>query len=288
MKKKSTDFNITHALKDDVLVVSNIREVNNLSSIRTAYNTIILCQMGKIVVEVGGSSQVKVLSNQLLLIPAGKIAQPMLMSADAVASALLISDRTLKMLLGNQINIWNKAMYMKEIYVLPNAEWINGMQVYMSSVFDGNSLPILSQEIIYSFLRTVMLMICEKLLQLSDMTTVSDASTIHDKEVFNLFLQMVSKQEKKRQRVSFYANQLHITSKHLSTISKRVSGKSPLRWITESVMQDGYRLLIETDLSVKEISNRLGFPNSSFFGQYFREQAGVTPVSYRTEHKKGL
>ncbi|MBP1540701.1 MAG: AraC family transcriptional regulator [Prevotella sp.] len=288
MKKKSTEYNITHALKDDVLVISNIREVNNLSTIRMAYNTIVLCQKGKIVVEVGGSNQVKALPNQLLLIPAGKMVQPMLMSADAVASALLISDRTLKMLLGNQINIWNKAMYMKEIYVLPDAEWINGMQVYMSSVFDGNSMPILSQEIIYSFLRTVMLMICEKLLQLADMMTVSDTSTIHDKEVFNLFLQLVSKQEKKRQRVSFYANQLHITSKHLSTISKRVSGKSPLRWITESVMQDGYRFLIETDLSVKEISNRLGFPNSSFFGQYFREQAGVTPISYRTEHKKGL
>jgi AraC-like DNA-binding protein len=51
-------------------------------------------------------------------------------------------------------------------------------------------------------------------------------------------------------------------------------------------MQDCYRLLSETDLTVKEISNRLGFPNSSFFGQYFREQAGVTPMEYRIEHKR--
>lgn len=44
-------------------------------------------------------------------------------------------------------------------------------------------------------------------------------------------------------------------------------------------------LLKDTDLSVKEISNRLGFPNSSFFGQYFREQTGVTPVEYRVKQK---
>jgi AraC-like DNA-binding protein len=67
-----------------------------------------------------------------------------------------------------------------------------------------------------------------------------------------------------------------------------VSGKNPMRWITEYVMQDCYALLKSTDLSIKEISNRLGFPNSSFFGQYFREQAGMTPMEYRTEHKMAV
>jgi AraC-like DNA-binding protein len=45
-------------------------------------------------------------------------------------------------------------------------------------------------------------------------------------------------------------------------------------------------MLRESDMTVKEISNRLGFPNSSFFGQYFREEAGVTPVEYRRNHKR--
>jgi transcriptional regulator GlxA family with amidase domain len=53
-------------------------------------------------------------------------------------------------------------------------------------------------------------------------------------------------------------------------------------------MQDCYALLKGTDLSIKEISNRMGFPNSSFFGQYFREQAGMTPMEYRTEHKMAI
>jgi len=52
------------------------------------------------------------------------------------------------------------------------------------------------------------------------------------------------------------------------------------------VMQDCYRLLLDTDLSIKEISNRLGFPNPSFFGQYFREQAGATPMEFRAKRKK--
>jgi len=33
-----------------------------------------------------------------------------------------------------------------------------------------------------------------------------------------------------------------------------------------------------TDLSVKEISHRLGFPNTSFFGKYVKDHLGCSPV----------
>ncbi|MBF1571957.1 MAG: AraC family transcriptional regulator, partial [Prevotella sp.] len=36
-----------------------------------------------------------------------------------------------------------------------------------------------------------------------------------------------------------------------------------------------------TDLSVKEISHRLGFPNTSFFGKYVKDHLGCSPLEYR-------
>ena len=279
-------LNIVHALGDEVLFVDNLREVENLSTLRMEYNTITYCRGGRILVEVGGNHQVKVVAGQLLLIPAGKLVQPMLISTDVKAGALMVSDRLLKSVLGNQVNIWNKAMYMKEIYVIEEAGWLAGFQSYVQTIFKGSTTPVLFREIVTSFLRTMVLLICEELLRHEDMSSADDVSTTHDKELFNRFLQLLSEQEQKRQRVTYYAEQLNITSKYLSAISKKVSGKTPMRWITESVMQDCYSLLRESDLTVKEISNRLGFPNSSFFGQYFREEAGVTPVEYRNDHKR--
>lgn len=279
------EFNIVHALGDDVLFVDNLRQVNNLPTLRAEYNTIVYCRAGRILVEVGGNNQVKVGPGNLLMIPLGKLVQPMMISTDIDAGALLVSDRMLKSVLGNQINIWNKAMYMKEIYVIEEAGWLMGMQNYISTIFKGDKTFLLSREIMTSFMRTMMLLICEEFLRHDDMTSSDDSSSAHDKEVFNRFLQLLSDQELKRQRVSFYADQLNISSKYLSAISKKVSGKTPMRWITDSVMQDCYHFLRDSDLTVKEISNRLGFPNSSFFGQYFREEAGVTPVEYRKEHK---
>jgi AraC-like DNA-binding protein len=101
--------------------------------------------------------------------------------------------------------------------------------------------------------------------------------------VFNQFLSLLSHETQKRRQVAYYAERLFISPKYLSKVCRNVSGKSPLRWITDSVMEDSYALLRNTDLTVKEISNRMGFPNSSFFCQYFREQAGITLIEYRNK-----
>ena len=282
--KTGADF--TDALEGEVMFLNDLREITNLSTMRKGYNTIIHCQGGRILVEIGGNQQIKIRPGQMLLIPTGKLVQPLMISTDVNASVLLISDKMLKSALGNQLSIWNKAMYMKEIYVVEEAGWVEAMESYARTIFKTGTLPVLYREIISSFLRMMLLMLCEELMRHEDMTTLNDASTTHDKEVFNQFLQLLSQQNQKRQRVSFYADKMNISPKYLSSICKKVSGKNPMRWITENAMQDCYSLLKDTDLSVKEISNRLGFPNPSFFGQYFREQAGVTPMEYRTEHKR--
>ena len=284
--KQNRGAEINEALDGDVMFLNDLRKITNLSAMRKGYNTIIHCQGGRILVEIGGNQQVKIRPGQMLLIPAGKLVQPLMISTDVNASVLLISDKTLKSALGNQLSIWNKAMYMKERYVVEEAGWVEAMESYARTIFKTGSLPVLFREILSSFLRMMLLMICEELMQHDDMTSLNDASTTHDKEVFNEFLQLLSQQNQKRQRVSYYADKMNISPKYLSSICKKVSGKNPMRWITENAMQDCYSLLKDTDLSVKEISNRLGFPNPSFFGQYFREQAGVTPMEYRIEHKR--
>lgn len=291
MPTKEFIENVSHSgsvqvVNDDVLFINNLRDVANLATMRAEYNTIVHCQGGRIMVEMGGDTQIKVKPGQLLIIPAGKLVQPMMISTDIEANALLLTNKMLKSVLGNQIFIWNKAMYMKEIYIVKETGWLEGITEYTQQLFQNNKEPKLYNEIVFTFLRMLMLLLCEDLMRNDNMSRVDDSSTLHDKELFNKFLQELSEQEQKRQKVAFYADRLNITPKYLSTISKRVSGKNPMRWITESVMEDCYRLLTSTDLSVKEISNRLGFPNSSFFGQYFRTEAGVTPMEYRTGHKR--
>ena len=137
-----------------------------------------------------------------------------------------------------------------------------------------------------SFLRTLLLIVCEQLLRQESTSKAIGTSTDRDKEIFNQFLVLLGHEQHKRRQVSYYAERLYITPKYLSTVCTRVSGKSPMRWITDSVMEQCYTLLKTTNMSIKEISNQMGFPNPSFFGQYFRDEAGMTPLEYRTGRRK--
>ena len=273
--------------EDDALFLDNIREIANLSKMRKEYNTIIHCRKGRILVEVGGNQQIKVRPGQLLLIPAGKVVQPIMVSTDVDAGVLLVSDKTLKTVLAGQINIWNKAMYMKEVYVINHQKWMDGFTCYVNSVFEQRDMQ-LRNEILLSFLRTMLLMICEGFMKHVDTPHVADTSTIRDKDIFGKFLTLIASEQYKHRQVSYYADKLCLTPKYLSIVCQRVSGKAPMQWITESTMEDCYLMLRDTNKTVKEISDSLGFPNSSFFGQFFRRQAGMTPLDYRTKYHKNV
>jgi len=277
---------IIRTLDDEIIYVENLREIKNLAKTRATYNTIVFCKVGCILIEVGGQQQVKIHPGQLMLIPLGKLVQPMFVSTDIDASILMVSDRVLNTALGSQINIWNRAMYMKELYVINESGWLSGIENYAHSIIKEKNQPHLFREVLLSFFRTMLLMICETLLENKEMEKSEDNSTARDKDIFNKFLQLLSEDERKHRKVSYFAEKINITPKYLSSVCKRVSGKSPIRWITEYVMEECYRMLTQTDYSVKEISNIMGFPNPSFFGQYFKEEAHVTPKEYRKEHKR--
>ena len=276
----------TMAIEKEVVYLDSLKEVERMQTdapLKMEYNAIIHCRKGRVMLEMGGKEQVRAQAGQLLLVPARKLFQPMMVSTDVDAAVLFISDRVLKRVLGLQIDIWNRAMYLQEIYVIDGQRWTDALKSQSRSVYRGEELRLFN-DLVLAFLRVLLLIICEELLRTERIHLPDNASTDRDKMLFHQFLDLLLHEQQKRQQVSFYAEKLNITSKYLSTICSKVSGKSPVRWITDSAMEDCYQLLRTTDLTVKEISNRLGFPNPSFFGQYFREQAGMTPIEYRTKH----
>ena len=46
-------------------------------------------------------------------------------------------------------------------------------------------------------------------------------------------------------------------------------------------MEDIRYYLRQTDLSIKQVCDTLGFPNPSFFGKYVKEHFGRTPMQLR-------
>lgn len=110
-------------------------------------------------------------------------------------------------------------------------------------------------------------------------------SPIHNRaeEYFRLFTELLGEHYKHERSVGFYARQLCITPKYLTTLIKRISGKSVSEWIDNYVILEAKTLLKYSNMSVQEIAYYLNFPNQSFFGSYFKRNAGMSPSQYKAK-----
>lgn len=99
--------------------------------------------------------------------------------------------------------------------------------------------------------------------------------------IYEKFMLEVLKNYKKERSVSFYADKLCLTAKHLSSVVKEVSGKTAGEWIDNFVILEARALLKSSDMSIQQIAEYLNFANQSFFGKYFKHYIGMSPKTYR-------
>lgn len=78
-----------------------------------------------------------------------------------------------------------------------------------------------------------------------------------------------------------YAEKLNISPNYLNTICKENYNKTLSEIIQDRVILEAKRLLAHTDLSVSEVSFKLGFKDNSYFGRYFKKVVGKPPEKYR-------
>lgn len=102
-------------------------------------------------------------------------------------------------------------------------------------------------------------------------------------EFFVQFMSLLTKYHKQERSMGFYADQLHITPKYLSSVIKEVSGRSAAEWIDRYVILEAKALLRYSGLSIQEIAYELNFSTQSFFGKYFKHHTGMSPSEYKSK-----
>ena len=104
-----------------------------------------------------------------------------------------------------------------------------------------------------------------------------------NQELFERFLFLVTQHCKNERRLEFYAQQMFLTPKYLSSVIKQVSGRSASEWIAHTVILNAKTMLRNASMTVQQIAQELNFPNPSFFGQYFKKHTGITPKEYQLQ-----
>lgn len=141
---------------------------------------------------------------------------------------------------------------------------------------------LLSQEIICLLLKTLML----KLIRKSDDPNYMEFKTDRKNSYLESFKNLVEKNFKELKRTNDYAKELSITANYLNSLVKEKLDISAENFIQNRVILEAERLLLNTHLSVTEISFELGFSDKSHFGKYFKRIMEESPNQFRKKFQQ--
>ena len=95
------------------------------------------------------------------------------------------------------------------------------------------------------------------------------------------FALLKSGRPKTEREVSYYADQLHVTSKYLSDTIKRVTGSSASTYINRAAVAMIKSFLDDNSLSITQIADEMRFTSVSYFSRYCAKHLNMSPAHYR-------
>lgn len=81
------------------------------------------------------------------------------------------------------------------------------------------------------------------------------------------------------------AKEVNLSSAYLTDLVRRETGRTVLNWIVERRIAEARCLLLETDRSVNQIAEAVGYLDTGYFIRLFRRSHGKTPQVWRLLHR---
>lgn len=104
-------------------------------------------------------------------------------------------------------------------------------------------------------------------------------------QIVNEVQRLLTKNLRNRYTIEELAVNFHINQTTLKATFKRVFGKPIATYMKEYRIKKGMELLMKTNCSIAEISERVGYESQSKFTQAFKNITGVLPSEYRKRIK---
>ncbi len=270
---------------EDLIIVDKIQNMPENSVYYANHVFMIICTEGKMEMTYDGQKKTLERGEFFLGVP-GSVLSDYVLSPDYDCKILAIkpSETTVPLELHKQRI--NTALHIKEHPIVkPNEEELNIFFDYYNILCNRVRKP--SHRYYDTEVRSLLNTILLYVLGIMDQNMEYNSTTsIHGEQIVEQFARMVNEDCGRHRMVEYYADRLNISAKYLSSLVRKTLDRTPTKIIQIVTIKEIERRLRYTKDSIKEISNALDFPNTSFFGKYFKHYTGMTPNSYRKKYNQ--
>jgi AraC-like DNA-binding protein len=253
------------------------------------HGLVIICTAGVAQFEYDGHT-VQLNKNDLFLLMAHSVVEKFMSSVDFDCRELWFSRG----------EMWNMNMYVKnslaDLLPLkhnPKVTLSDADAALFETYFKQlsyhirNSSQLLYPEITHSIVGAFLLEVLSVLRRgnniLKDNNLINN-SGLHGRKLADRFVQLVEQSDGRIRRVDEFAQMLNVTPKYLSKLLMDTMHRKPSVIVAFFTLQAIENRLRYTDMTMQQIADDLHFANASFFGKYFKEHSGMTPMEYRIKY----
>ncbi|MGM9795812.1 MAG: helix-turn-helix domain-containing protein [Candidatus Aphodosoma sp.] len=273
----------------DLVISDNLDEINFSPETVKNYLILLYCQEGKLQVDIDGNTFMVGGENLFICMPQTLISHYM-RTPDFKCIVLCVGEHLFDEILSDcfivEPNWWKIKTYVQENPVAHISDYqyklLDAYFRLLLVYFEDKQTPY-RQRVIRMTAQSVAFEILGPIEQLiSEKNEENVKNVIGAKDtIFYRFMEMVNKPGNTEREVRWYADELLISPKYLTSICKEKSGSSASELITKVIVGYIRHYLLKTDMSIKEIAYRMDFPDVSFFCKYVKKHLGTAPLEYR-------
>lgn len=272
--------------EQDLIIIDKVQDLPENSIYYTEHVLVIICTAGKMQVEYDGKC-ITIQEGDLFLGVPGSVLSDYMVSPKFDCKLLAIRPSELMSSRETHTQVINSMLYVKTNPVVRLTE-SDSQDVFAYYSLICSRIRQTAGRYQNGEMRSLINAFLLKVVGIMDreMDIPESESTVRGEQLVEKFVWMVNEDCGRNRFVEYYAGHLNISPKYLSTLVRNTLGRTPTDVIKVVTMKEIERRLRYSTDSIKQISYAMNFPNSSFFGKYFKQHSGMTPNSYRKKYHK--
>lgn len=153
------------------------------------------------------------------------------------------------------------------------------ISIFEEILSEGNTALSINDDLV----KVLMLRLFIEVSRSSDLQNNAETNP-YNHTILKNFKQLIEQNYTELRLPKQYAALLYITPNHLNALCNDFLGISAGKLIRDRIILEAKRLLINLDLRVVEIAEKLNFEDQSYFVKFFKKYEGTTPDRFRKQY----